>query len=236
MSKGICFGVTGSGAIAGFLVSLWWVSRCAVGTNKTSCRGQEVEEANADVRAFAYMSRRREVGRCIPTIIPSRVEPVKRELALDAVLRRSFRFGLTLGVPSVSAFALVKVLVAGGPPSPSPRRSPPERGAPRARPRRRARAAEHVARARPGGAERPGKQPAAKKATAKKAAAKASSAWVEPSGDVLPHVPPGEGEAHARRSSTCPGCSPNYDRTKPDPLLPRRRQPAEADGLRPVKR
>jgi hypothetical protein len=155
---------------------------------------------------------------------------------LEAVLRRSFRFGLTAGVLLGLAFALVKVL--GGRRTSEPEPAPfPARAWPRLEPDPDVVPASRSTSLEPDpeAPSPPARKPAAKKATAEKAAAKAnaSSAWVEPSGDVCPTSHP----VKAKLSSKIfhlPGML-NYDRTKPDRCY-RDGGSAEADGLRPAKR
>jgi hypothetical protein len=152
------------------------------------------------------------------------------------VLRRSFRFGLTLGVLLGLAFALVKVL--GGRRTSEPEPAPfPARAWPRLEPdpdvvpASRSTSLEPDPEAPSG----PARKRAAKPASPKKATAKAAtgSAWVEPSGDVCPTTHP----VKAKLSSKIfhlPGML-NYDRTRPDRCY-RDGGSAEADGLRPAKR
>ena len=158
--------------------------------------------------------------------------------SLEAVLRRSFRYGLTLGVLLGLAFALVKVL--GGRRTSEPEPAPfPARPWPRLEPDDVVPASRSTSlEPDPEAPSAPAKKATAKKATAKKttakkAAAKAGSAWVEPSGDVCPTSHP----VKAKLSSKIfhlPGML-NYDRTKPDRCY-RDGGSAEADGLRPAKR
>ncbi len=147
------------------------------------------------------------------------------------MLRRSFRYGLTLGVLLGLAFALVKVL--GGrrtsEPAPLPARPWPRlEPDPDVVPASRSTSLEPD----PEAPKAPAKK-AAKTGGGRKAPAKPSAAWVEPSGDVCPTSHP----VKAKLSSKIfhlPGML-NYDRTKPDRCY-RDGGSAEADGLRPAKR
>jgi hypothetical protein len=150
------------------------------------------------------------------------------------VLRRSFRFGLTVGILLGLAFALVKVL--GGrrtsEPEPAPLPAPPW---PRLEPAPDVVAAPATTDLQPDPeAPAPRSRPAAgKKAPAKSAAPAASRAWVEPSGDICPTSHPVKGKLSSKIFHL-PGML-NYDRTKPDRCY-RDGDSAEADGLRPAKR
>ena len=129
------------------------------------------------------------------------------------MLRRSFRFGLTVGILLGVAFALVKVL--GGrrtsEPEPAPVSWPPLEPDPVA----------------------PVASPKPKKAGAPKKAAAPKTAWVEPSGDVCPTTHPVKAKLKSKIFHL-PGML-NYDRTNPDRCY-RDGDSAEADGLRPAKR
>ena len=141
---------------------------------------------------------------------------------LGDVLRRSFRFGIRLGIVGGLVFAVVKILGArrsasdavgghvrpgGGLAAPAPR--------PHAIPHR----SGHVAPSGPGGTDRP--------------APLTATAWVEPNGDVCPTSHPVKGKLSSKIFHL-PGML-NYDRTKPDRCY-RDGDAAEADGLRPAKR
>jgi hypothetical protein len=157
------------------------------------------------------------------------------------VIRRSFRFGLLLGLLAAVAFALVKVfgphargehVTAAPPTGPWPRLTEdptvpapatthaipdPDAPVPKAAPVEKA--------------------PTKKAAAAKKAPAKrktpAAKAWVEPTGGVCPTSHP----VKAKLSSKIfhlPGML-NYERTTPDRCYADAAK-AEADGLRAAKR
>jgi len=141
------------------------------------------------------------------------------------VLRRSFRFGLTLGVLGALVFALTKVRGArrsAGTESPAlPAEAwPPLQPVPASE--------DHAA---PVTTALQPDPDAPKRATATKAAPDA--AWVEPAGGVCPTSHP----VKAKLSSKIfhlPGMT-NYARTNPDRCY-RDADSAEADGLRPAKR
>lgn len=163
------------------------------------------------------------------------------------MLRRSFRYGLTVGVVLGLAFAVAKVL--GGrrtsEPEPAPlpaTRWPPLEPDPDLVPASRSTDLQPDPEApKPSAARRaPAKKAtkkatgtAAKKATGRTTKAGAANAWVEPTGDVCPTSHP----VKAKLSSKIfhlPGML-NYDRTRPDRCY-RDGGSAEADGLRPAKR
>jgi len=156
------------------------------------------------------------------------------------VIRRSFRFGLLLGLLAGVAFALVKIFGshAGDEPATA---VPPAAPWPRLTddPTVPSPATTHAVRdpdAPVPKAAPVGKEPAKKVAAAKKAPAKkkaSAKAWVEPTGNVCPTSHPVKAKL-ASKIFHLPGML-NYDRTKPDRCYADAAK-AEADGLRAAKR
>ena len=78
LSKGIVFGVTGSGGIG----VPWVVGAVWSGQRKTSCHRQEVVRASAEVEALAYISRRRSEAKVLvmPGHLPAALPAASRRL------------------------------------------------------------------------------------------------------------------------------------------------------------
>lgn len=175
---------------------------------------------------------------------PLRVKGVR----VLAMIRRSFRIGLKLGLLAGIAFALVKTLQSRRPPEdlpatgaaswppldPTPHHEPavatpkPE-PAPKVEERGWLEPQPEPAPVTPAAAKPPIKK-AAKKAAAKKAAI---AAWVEPTAGVCPTSHPVKAKL-ASKIFHLPGML-NYERTAPDRCY-HTAEVAEADGLRAAKR
>jgi len=186
-----------------------------------------------------------------PTTLTVRAPHVKRvPTTLSAVIRRSFRIGLWLGLLGGIALAVVKIVQARQPaPSPAPARpdpwprletppapvnptpavTPPSAAVVSAAPAVPAPAAP-TAPAPPPVAK---KAPAAKKAAAKKAPAKAQATWVDPDGNICPKTHPVKAKLSSKIFQL-PGMFA-YDRTKPDRCY-KNAAGAEGDGFRAAKR
>jgi hypothetical protein len=172
------------------------------------------------------------------------------------VIRRSFRFGLAVGLLGGLAFALVKMLgsrqssapsvpetTAPWPPLTPDATPPPERATVVTTPAEAApaeaapveAASEAPAGPPPAPAEPVTAEAAPAKPATKKAAAKRPPAevWVLPTGDVCPTTHPVKAKLTSKIFHL-PGML-NYERTHPDRCY-RDPQAAEADGLRPAKR
>jgi len=157
------------------------------------------------------------------------------------VIRRSFRFGLLLGLLGGAAFALTKVLgsrQAADVPSPAHLASEPwpplvpDREATRPHPTTTPTDLPLV----PDPAAPEPDAPVVPAAPVKKAAAKKKAppkAWVEPKGGVCPTSHPVKGKL-ASKIFHLPGML-NYERTNPDRCYVDEAK-AEADGLRAAKR
>jgi hypothetical protein len=149
------------------------------------------------------------------------------------VLRRSFRIGLTLGLLAGVAFALSKLLGGRASSQPEPRSVGAPSSWPPLQPEPAPTIAATTALVPDPEAPKTAAAPPKKAAAPKAAAPTATTAWVEPSGDVCPTTHP----VKAKLSSKIfhlPGML-NYDRTKPDRCYSDAPS-AEADGLRPAKR
>jgi hypothetical protein len=166
---------------------------------------------------------------------------VKRS-TVSAVIRRSFRIGLWLGLIAGLAFALSKILRSrpesssvldlsdrgatlrpstAWPPLETPTRPPATAPAPAAAPP-------------PAPAPEPVKKAAAKKPAAKKAAPKKTlEPWVDPDGNICPQSHPVKGKLSSQIFQV-PG-NFAYDRTKPDRCY-ESADAAVADGMRAAKR
>ena len=150
------------------------------------------------------------------------------------MIRRSFRFGLLLGLLGGAAVTLAKVFGARSPQRLAPTTGPVTDPWPRL-------ASDPTVAAAP--IARPIPDPAAPAVTApvktaptKKAAAKRKApakAWVEPKGGVCPTSHPVKAKL-ASKIFHLPGML-NYDRTNPDRCYVDAKK-AEADGLRAAKR
>ena len=172
--------------------------------------------------AFAYISSRRLEGRFMPSDHPAAARARQAGTTLGDVLRRSFRFGIRLGIVGGLLFALVKVLGARRSASDAVGATfaPVEEWPPLLPDRTPA----HTAPATSLQADPEAPPPRAVPTV---------TAWVDPNGDVCPTSHP----VKAKLSSKIfhlPGML-NYDRTKPDRCY-RDGDAAEADGLRPAKR
>jgi hypothetical protein len=162
---------------------------------------------------------------------------------LAAVIRRSFRIGLWLGLLAGIAVAVVKVVQARQPASsPAPARPLPR---PEPWPRLETPTAPvnpTPAVTPPPAAAAPAPAPAApvarnapvaKKAPAKKAPAKAQATWVDPDGNICPKSHPVKAKLSSKIFQL-PGMFA-YERTKPDRCY-KNAAGAEADGFRAAKR
>jgi hypothetical protein len=164
----------------------------------------------------------------VPVILPLWLLTRQGRTTVTAVIRRSFRIGLTLGLLGGVAFAVAKML--GARPHPAVAATPPATAAwPRLTP-------EPVAVEEPAPVRKaPAKKAPAKKAT-ERAPAKAKTPvarWVEPVGDVCPTSHPVKAKL-ASKIFHLPGML-NYTRTRPDRCY-QDATAAESDGLRPAKR
>ena len=157
------------------------------------------------------------------------------------MIRRSFRFGLLLGLLGGAAFALTKVLgsrSAADVPSPAHLASEPwpplvpDREATRPYPTTTPTDLPFVP--DPAAPTSAGKAAPVKKAAVKKVKQKApAKAWVEPKGGVCPTSHPVKGKLTSKIFHL-PGML-NYERTNPDRCYLDEAK-AEADGLRAAKR
>jgi hypothetical protein len=168
--------------------------------------------------AFAYMSRRRLVGRFMPDDLPAAASSRQAGTTVARVLRRPLRLAIGLGLLAGIAYAVAKVLRSDEP-APPKELGPGPRAIP---PRTTAAASEPELEPEPEPALRSEPEPVAP-----------AVAWVEPDGDVCPTTHP----VKAKLSSKIfhlPGMS-MYDRTRPDRCYAGAAE-AEADGLRAAKR
>jgi hypothetical protein len=178
--------------------------------------------------AFAYMSRRRLVGRFMPHDLPAR--PLSRQAGttLGPVLRRLFRLVVTAGVVGGVVVLVRKILTAGEPAGatvaaavpPLPREEwPPLEPDP------------VLAEPPPSNGLEP--DPEAPQPTETSTTGDVDAAWVDPVDDACPTTHLVKAKMASKIFHVPGGLS--YERTKPDRCY-RDAAAAEADGLRAAKR
>jgi hypothetical protein len=177
--------------------------------------------------AFAYMSRRRVVGRFMPDDLPAGVRGRQAGTTVVPVLRRSFRLLVTLGAVGGVVVLVRKVLSAGEPvaaTTPTPVPPLPREEWPPLQP-------DHSADEAPAsnGLE---PDPDAPQPT-EVATADPDAAWVDPVDEACPATHPVKAKMASKIFHVPGGLS--YERTKPDRCY-RDAASAEADGLRAAKR